>query len=79
MAHVNIHEAKTQLSRLVERVERGEEIVIARGGKPVARLVPLARDLPPRESGLLRGHIWVADDFDAPLPPDVLATFLGGA
>ncbi len=79
MPQVNMHEAKTQLSRLVERVERGEEIVIARGGKPVARLGPVATDLSPREPGALRGRIQVAEDFDAPLPPEVLAALVGDA
>ena len=76
---VNIHEAKTHLSRLLERVEQGEEIVIARGGRPIARLVPFTADLMPRQPGALQGRIEVADDFDAPLPPDVLAAFLGDA
>ena len=76
-AQVNVHEAKTQLSRLLERVEAGEEIVIARGGKPVARLVPLERG--PRDLGRMRGRIVVGDDFDAPLPPDVLAGFVDPA
>jgi prevent-host-death family protein len=65
-ATVNIHEAKTHLSRLVERAEAGEEIVIARAGKPAARLVPLAPLGKPREFGRLRGKIWIADDFDEP-------------
>jgi prevent-host-death family protein len=77
MRQVNIHEAKTQLSRLVERAEAGEEIVIARAGKPVARLVPYRAARPPRQLGRLRGRIWIAEDFDAPLPPDVLAAFHG--
>lgn len=72
---VNIHEAKTHFSRLVERVERGEEIVIARGGKPVARLVPLSAG--PRVFGRMRGRIRVPDDFDAPLPQDVLVELTG--
>jgi len=63
---VNIHDAKTHLSRLVERVEAGEEIVIARGGKPVARLVPLGLRTRPRQLGTLRGKIWLAPDWDAP-------------
>ncbi|MBI2321762.1 MAG: type II toxin-antitoxin system Phd/YefM family antitoxin [Chloroflexi bacterium] len=74
---VNIHEAKTHLSRLVERAERGEEIVIARAGKPVARLVAYAADQSPRVPGCMRGLIRVADDLDAPLPPEVLAAFRG--
>jgi prevent-host-death family protein len=63
-APVNIHEAKTHLSRLVERVEAGEEIVIARAGKPVARLAPLRDRREPRQLGALKGRIWIADDFD---------------
>jgi prevent-host-death family protein len=77
MGPVNIHEAKTHFSQLIERVERGEEVVIARSGKPVARLVPLDRG--PRLLGRMRGRIRVGDDFDAPLPPDVLAGFTGGS
>lgn len=68
---VNIHEAKSQLSKLLERVQRGEEIVIARAGTPVARL---ARYTPPKRKmarpGMMEGEIWIADDFDEPL--DVL-------
>ncbi len=63
---VNIHEAKTHLSRLIERVEAGEELVIARGGKPVARLVPLDRRTRPRPLGTLRGKVWLAPDWDSP-------------
>ena len=64
MDQVNIHEAKTHLSRLVERVEAGEEILIARGGRPVARLVPVGRRTRPRELGIWKGEVWVAPDFD---------------
>jgi len=77
MDTVNIHEAKTHLSRLVERAAAGEEIVIAKAGKPIARLVPLARPVP-RRLGLLAGRLTVPDDYDAPLPADVLASFEGG-
>lgn len=77
MKTVNMHEAKTHLSRLVEDVENGEEIIIARAGKPVARLVPATRDAKPREPGILRGRVDVSDDFDAPLPEDVLTRFYG--
>jgi len=76
MDTVNIHEAKTQLSRLIERVCAGEEIIIARGGKPVARLAPL-EPRRPRRLGLLKGKIWVAKDFNAPLPDDLLDLFEG--
>lgn len=78
METVNIHQAKTHLSRLVQRVEAGEEIVIARGGKPVARLVPLATELKPRVFGRLKGRIKIADDFDDPLPDELLAAFNEG-
>jgi prevent-host-death family protein len=75
MRQVNIHEAKTHLSRLVEEVAAGEEVVIAKAGKPIAKLVPLDTDRGTRQLGAMRGKIWVADDFDASLPADVLATF----
>lgn len=76
MAEVNIHEAKTHLSRLLQRVAAGEEIVIAKGGVPVARLVPI--EAPPRRIfGIDRGVFEVPPDFDEPLPPDVLAAFEG--
>ena len=77
MDTVNIHQAKTQLSRLIERVCAGEEIIIARGGKPVARLAPLLQSAKPRTPGLLKGKIWVAKDFNAPLPGDLLDLFEG--
>lgn len=72
---VNIHEAKTHLSRLLARVERGEEIVISRAGRPVARLLPFEPRDPARVLGGARGQLWIANDFDAPLPDDVLADF----
>jgi len=78
MKKVNIHEAKTQLSKLLQRVAAGEEIAIANRGVPVARLVPAARPKAHRELGTERKHLKIADDFDAPLPADVLAAFLGG-
>jgi prevent-host-death family protein len=74
---VNIHEAKTHFSKLVARVEAGEEIVIARDGTPVARLVAMVGALVPREAGRDRGLFSVPEDFDAPLPPDLLAEFEG--
>jgi prevent-host-death family protein len=72
---VNVHEAKTHLSRLLARVEAGEEIVIARGGRPVARLVPVAQQTAPRALGMDRGRVRIADDFDAPLPEALLGAF----
>jgi prevent-host-death family protein len=61
---VNVHEAKTHLSRLLDRVDAGEEIIIGRAGKPVARLVPYRNTRPPRVAGRLKGRIAFADDFD---------------
>jgi prevent-host-death family protein len=72
----NVHEAKTHLSRLLERVAEGEEVVIAKAGVPVARLVPV-RAPTGRELGFERGRVFIADDFDAPLPDDLLKRFEG--
>jgi len=74
MTIYNVHAAKTQLSRLIERARVGEEVVIARSGKPVARLIALDPNAL-RQPGLLRGQIEIADDFDAPLPARLLAGF----
>jgi prevent-host-death family protein len=74
---VNIHEAKTQLSKLLRRVAAGEEITIANRGTPVARLVPPKKEKPFRELGKDRGRVIVPDDFDAPLPDELLAAFYG--
>ncbi len=69
METVNVHEAKTHLSRLLERVERGEEIVIARAGKPIAVLSAyVPPESQPRVPGIWKGKVWMSDDFDAPLP-----------
>ncbi len=73
MASFNVHEAKTHLSQLLDRVEKGEQIVISRAGRPVARLSPLTTQR--RTPGRLKGKLRLADDFDAPLPPEVLAAF----
>lgn len=76
---VNIHEAKTHFSRLLQRVAAGEEVTIARAGVPVARLVPVPLEKKKiRPLGFDRGRVWVADDFDAPLPDDLLKAFYGG-
>jgi prevent-host-death family protein len=64
---INIHQAKTHLSRLVEDVAGGSEILIAKGGRPMARLVPLRRDETPRRAGLLKGKLRIADEFDRAL------------
>jgi prevent-host-death family protein len=72
---LNVHEAKTHLSRLLKRVQEGEEIVIAKSGRPVARLVPIAQPLVPRKPGSAAGMIVVSDDFDTPLPESILEAF----
>ena len=73
---VNVHEAKTHLSRLLEAVEAGEDVVIARAGKPIARLVPAAVRIQPRTPGAWRGRVAIADDFDE-TPEDLIAAFHG--
>jgi prevent-host-death family protein len=72
------HQAKTHLSRLLQRVAAGEEVTIARAGVPVARLVAVEPKKHVRPLGFARGQVWVADDFDAPLPDDLLREFYGG-
>ena len=79
MTVVNVHEAKTHLSRLLVRVAGGEEIVIARGGTPVARLTAVAQARTRRTPGALKGRMQLADDFDGPLPEDELDVWEGGA
>jgi prevent-host-death family protein len=73
MDTINVHQAKTQLSRLLDRVEKGEEILIARNGKPVAKLVSLTGA--PRSPGRLKGRLRIGRDFDAPLPAEIAAAF----
>jgi prevent-host-death family protein len=76
---VNIHETKTHLSKLLARVEAGEEIVIARAGKPIAKIVRLPSRPRRRKGGFWKGlGIVVADDFNDPLPPEILAEFEDG-
>ncbi|MEQ8815176.1 MAG: type II toxin-antitoxin system Phd/YefM family antitoxin [Thalassobaculum sp.] len=75
MKTVNLYEAKTHLSQLVDRAAAGEEIVIAKAGRPLARLVPISRRTERRPLGLLRGRVQVSEDFDAPLPDDVADAF----
>ena len=72
---VNIHAAKTHFSRLLERVVQGEEVIIARAGKPVARLVPMEQAPAPRRPGSARAQGRVGEDFDAPMPEEFLASF----
>lgn len=75
MKSINIHAAKTHLSSLVEEAAAGEEIIIAKAGKPLARLVAFAPRPVRRKPGGLKGQIRIADDFDAPLPPEVARAF----
>jgi prevent-host-death family protein len=77
MRMVNIHTAKTHLSRLVNEVAAGEEIVIAKAGKPVARLLPFEPRSEPRRPGMMKGKIWISEDFDDPLPEEITAAFRG--
>jgi prevent-host-death family protein len=70
MTQVNIHEAKTQLSRLLAKVAAGEEVIIARNGEPVARLVPVEPPRKKRVLGLDAGKIWISPDFDDPVDPE---------
>ena len=77
MKTVNVHEAKTHFSRLLDRAQAGQEFVIAKAGKPVARLGPLVRQGRKRRLGLLDGKFRVPDDFDKPLPDEVIAAFEG--
>ena len=77
MQTVNIYEAKTQLSKLVDLASSGTDVVIARSGKPVARLTSLKQEKQPIVFGLLEGEGWIADDFNAPLPDDLQAAFEG--
>jgi len=77
MQTVNIYEAKTKLSKLVDLASSGTDVVIARAGKPVARLTALQNENRLTGLGALKGKGWIADDFDAPLPDDLLAQFEG--
>lgn len=76
MRIVNMHEAKTHFSKLVDTVIQGNEVLIAMAGKPVARLCPLKKK-PQRKFGVLKGKVKIAKDFDAPLPKEIVADFEG--
>ena len=73
----NIHEAKSQLSKLIESALAGEEIIIAKAGKPLVRLIPYKENKKPRTPGGWEGKVMMSDDFDDELPADILAGFLG--
>ncbi len=77
METVNIYEAKTRFSQLVDRAAAGEDVIVSRHGKPLVRITRLEPAQPPVRFGLLKGRVRVADDFDAPLPDEVLAGFEG--
>ncbi len=72
---VNIHDAKTHFSQLLDRVMNGEEVIIAKSGKPVARLLPISDRSASRKPGSAEGKIWISPDFDSPLPDNVLKDF----
>ena len=76
MAYINIHEAKTHFSKLITAVLEGEEIIIAKAGQPVAKIIPMPLEKKSR-IGAFKGEIKIADDFDAPLPDDLLKAFYG--
>ena len=73
----NLYEAKTSLSRLVDRASKGEEIILSKAGKPLAKLVPYESSSGPRQPGGWEGRIRISEDFDAPLPPEIQAPFEG--
>jgi prevent-host-death family protein len=73
----NLYEAKTSLSRLVDRAANGEEIILSKAGKPMAKLVPFHRKAEPRKPGGWEGQVQISEDFDAPLPPDLQDAFEG--
>jgi prevent-host-death family protein len=75
MAIVNIHEAKTHFSKLVDKAMNGEEIIISKSGKAVVKLVAIQSTRPKRAPGALKGKLKVSDNFDAPLPMDILEAF----
>ncbi len=77
MEQINIHEAKTTLSRLVDRASEGEEIIIAKAGKPMAKLVPLEDTSRPRKPGSMKGRVKIHKTFYDPLPDEILKAFEG--
>lgn len=74
---INIHEAKTHLSKLLQQVMLGEEVIIAKAGEPIAKLVPFQAKPVKRVPGTAEGQLWIAPDFNAPLPPEILDAFEG--
>lgn len=78
METVNIYEAKTRLSRLIDEAASGNDVIIARNGRPVARLTSIVAEKRPIRFGVLKGEVRIGDDFDDPLPPDIAAGFADG-
>ena len=76
MEIINVHEAKTHLSRIINRAISGEEIIIAKAGRPLVKLVPVTPPKAPREIGMDDGQGWISDDFDEPLPDELLKHFI---
>ena len=74
---VNVHDAKTNFSKLLNRVQTGEEIIIAKAGRPVAKLIPVFAERKSRKPGTAKEKLWIAPDFDEPLPEDILRAFEG--
>ena len=79
MKQVNIYEAKTQLSKLVDEAAEGEDVIIARAGKPAARLTRVSNEQGRRKLGMLDGQFRIPDDFNRPLPEEILSAFEDGA
>jgi len=77
MIFVNVHDAKTHFSKLINQTLEGEEVIISRGNNPLIKLVPYHKELTPRKGGQLKGMLSVADNFDDPLPEDYLKLFYG--
>ena len=77
MLSVSVYETKARLSQLLNQVEQGEQVIITRHGKPVAQLLPVTPAAKHRKLGTLRGRLRIADDFDAPLPDELIAAFEG--
>ena len=75
MIKVNIHEAKTHFSQLLNRVGSGEDVVIAKAGKPIARIVPIKNEVKKRKTGSAKGHVIIEDSFFEPLPDSILSKF----
>jgi len=75
---INLYDAKTQLSSLVDRAAAGEEFILAKAGRPLARLVPYSARTTPRVPGGLEGQVWISDDFNDPLPGEIMDAFNGG-